>query len=284
MSESLASAGVPNADNGIITCTPFEFEILKLGREQLTSGPHGGNFTPGYVRKETGKGYNAINSALSILTKYGLLERGSHTTLRDGRNVEISLYKVTERGIEALDKIGAGSIRIEDRAPTAKAMTPTHRERGSDRDDAAASIRRLEGNVSSILSALNELHAKVDRLSAGRSVATGGAPPKRARHSDASAHNLMVMESLKELSGNSRHALAKDVARRYAELCTAKGLKAGSDAYFKKVIVALEGQSLVKKKHVGCRSLGIHGHGSRLMLELTQEGFEFLAKNGADMG
>jgi len=275
--ESPARTPSPDA---IASCTPFEFEILKIAQDQLNKGPHGGNFTPGFVRKETGKGYNAINAALSSLTRGGFLERGSHVTQRDGQEMEISLYKITDKGVDRLMRINSGLVKIEERFPAPRAE-PSKRDRAD--DETYAAIKKLEADVASIIAALNALHVKIDRMG-GAQGQTARAPsregaPRRARRSDQQSHNNIVLSSLKELAGTSRHALAQDVERRYSEICGLNGMKAGSGAYFKKILTTLDNQGLLKRKYVGCKSLGIHGHGSRLMLEITEKGDEHISKS-----
>ncbi|MFH0815683.1 MAG: hypothetical protein V1934_02550 [Methanobacteriota archaeon] len=257
----------------LTSCAPFEFEILKLAKSQLTDGLHGGTFTPGYVRKETGKGYNAINATLAALTRFGLLERSSHASRKDDRPVEISLYKLTDAGAEALSKLESGSLKIEERAPA-------HPQRKNDRmpsdGEVAIIIKKLESDVAAIMKALDSLHVKIDGMQGAGAPQRPG--PKRARKSDSDIHARTVLDSLRELAGNSRHALAQDVERMYGQKVEEGGLKAGSGVYFKKLIVGMEEKDLLKRKYVGCRSLGIRGHGSRLLLEITTEGLDYLAK------
>jgi hypothetical protein len=260
---------------GVTSCTHFEFEILKLARAQLDVGHHGGTFAPGYVRKETGKGYNAINATLASLTMSGLLERGSHTSQKDGRPVEISLYKITDAGVGVLDMVAAGEMRLEDR-PTPQTAKKVERPREPAGQDISANIKRLENDVSAILRALDAIHLKIDVFQTD--TRRQKVPPKRARKGDADLHEKIVLETLNGLAGSSRHALSQDVERAYGKSAEEDGLKAGSGVYFKKVVASLEKQSLVKRKYVGCRSLGIRGHGSRLVLEITPEGQERLAQ------
>jgi hypothetical protein len=262
------------------SCTPFEHEVLKLAKSQLTGGLHGGTFTPGYVRKETGKGYNSINSTLASLTKFGLLERGTHTSHRDGQPIEISLYKLTDAGLTILTRIDAGEMKIEER-PDSPVPRRAERQRDAPDGDVSDAIRKLEGDIAAILKALESLHEKMDKLhGAGAPRTAVGDPPKRARKSDSDAHAKAVLESLNELAGGSRHALAQDVERMYGKKVGDSGMKAGSGVYFKKLISGLESDSLLKRKYVGCRSLGIRGHGSRLVLEITPEGLERIARLG----
>jgi hypothetical protein len=273
MTDSKVSSGQSLDAERLTSCAPFEFEILKLAKSQLTGGLHGGTFTPGYVRKETGKGYNSINATLATLTKFGLLDRTSHASHKDGQPVEISLYKLTETGIETLSKLESGKLKVEERAPS---QPQKKNERDSPDGDVSVIIKKLENDVAAILKALDSLHGKIDSLHG-----TGSAPrpgPKRARKSDSDAHAKTVLDSLKELAGNSRHALAQDVERMYGKKIEEVGLKAGSGVYFKKLIVGMEEKELLKRKYVGCRSLGIRGHGSRLVLEITPEGLDYLAR------
>jgi len=273
MTDNKESSGQSLDDERLTSCAPFEFEILKLARSQLTGGLHGGTFTPGYVRKETGKGYNSINATLATLTKFGLLDRTSHASQRDGQPVEISLYKLTETGIETLSKLESGKLKVEERAP---GLPQRKNDRASPDADVYASIKKLENDVASILKALDSLHIKIDSLQGPSAAPRPG--PKRARKSDSDFHAKTVLGALKELAGNSRHALAQDVERMYGKKVEESGLKAGSGVYFKKLIVGMEEKALLKRKYVGCRSLGIHGHGSRLMLEITPEGLDYLAR------
>jgi hypothetical protein len=276
MSMSKETPGQSLDGEPLASCTPFEHEILKLAKAQLTGGIHGGTFTPGYVRKETGKGYNSINSTLASLTKFGLLERGTHTSHRDGQPVEISLYKLTEAGAAALSRIESGQLKVEERLD---AQPPRRGERARDGldGDAASSIKKLESDIAAIMKALDSLHEKMDRLQ-GTAPAQPRSSPKRARKSDSDFHSKAVLASLKELAGSSRHALAQDVERMYGKKVEEQGMKPGSGVYFKKIISGMESDSLLKRKYVGCRSLGIRGHGSRLVLEITPEGLERVAK------
>jgi len=277
MSLSKEKIGQPLDGETMTSCTPFEHDVLKMAKSQLSGGIHGGTFTPGYVRKETGKGYNSINATLAALTKFGLLERGSHTSHREGQPVEISLYKLTDFGLTILTRIDAGEMKIGERLDV-PSLKKVERQRDASDGDAASAIKKLEEDVTAILRALESLHEKIDRLSGTNAPKPSSGTPKRARKSDSGIHSKAVLSALKELAGSSRHALAQDVERMYGKIVEAAGMKSGSGVYFKKIITGLEAESLLKRKYVGCRSLGIRGHGSRLMLEITPEGLERIAK------
>jgi hypothetical protein len=268
---------VSNDSEPLASCTPFEFEILKLAKTQLTSSPHGGTFTPGYVRKETSKGYNAINATLASLTRYGLLERGSHISQRDGKDVEISLYKLTGAGEDALKRLEAGSLKVEERATAPAAKRADRLREAGGEPDLSETIKKLEEDVAAILKALDSLHSKIEGLGAA-GVGQPRSEPKRARRSDVDSHTKIILEALRDLAGNSHHALSQDVERMYGKNAGDSGLKAGSGIYFKNIIVDLEKDGHLKRKYVGCRALGIRGHGSRLVLEITPKGLEHLEK------
>ncbi|MBI5000655.1 MAG: hypothetical protein HZB92_03890 [Euryarchaeota archaeon] len=275
--------------------SPFEAEVLKIAQEQLTNGTHGGNFTPGFVRRETGKGYNSINGALGSLAAVGLLERGKHVAQRDGQPVEVALYKITNRGVDALEKIRAGAIKVEER-PQPVVRHANHRTEAPPllRDDVgSAAIPRLESHIKTLSMNLDSLNSKVDRLLillAGSQRATPGvvvqrrAPGiergSREKVREATRHKLLMLYALRHLTGNGRPVMAIELQTMYEELCQRRKMECRSASQFRNILARLEESQYINQRSVGCKALGIkNGHGSRLILELTPQGAEFLGRN-----
>ncbi|MEW5936684.1 MAG: hypothetical protein AB1665_02560 [Candidatus Thermoplasmatota archaeon] len=264
-------SGSTNVESiGIIE--PLESDILRIGERQLVEGPHQGKFTPGYVRRETGKGYNVINEALGYLTDYGLLERDKHLTHKSGEAREIAIYKLTGPGLGVLENVEAGKVRIERRPQPAAGREGV----------GARPASRLDAQLSSIAEQLSQLDAKLDHVLARLSGARPSPPAKRVRGSlrnEALLHRLLLLDTVRHLSKGSRNVIASDVEEMYGQICAARDATPRSDSQVRNVLRRLEKEGYLTTKRVGCRSLGMRGHGSRLLVELTQTGSEYLMKN-----
>lgn len=251
---------------------PLESDILRIGERQLVEGPHQGKFTPGYIRRETGSVYNTINDALGYLTNHGLLERDRHLTHRMGKSVEIATYKITGPGLGVLEKVEAGKVRVG-RRPV------------PDKSEAVSQVRpasRLEAQLSLIAEHLSQLDTKLDsvlsRLGETRAVPAPRKVRGRSRN-DALLHRLLLLDTVRHLSKGSMNVIASDVEEMYGQICAAKGTEPRSNSQVRNILKRLAKEGYLSTKRVGCRSLGIRGHGARLIVELSQPGLEFLMKN-----
>ncbi len=303
------------AFSAIETVTQLESKIISLARYQYNSGDRGGTFTPGFVRKETGQGYDAINFALSSLVGSGLMEKNRTTGFRQGAPADIDIYRITERGLQAFERIEKGLIRIEDRQMPGNYQGGRPNERGNQPGagrgqghslELHQSVKRLETTLGEISAKLAELHDKLDRklgmapakpTSQPTEASEPIAPPKAAEKNEATQpkarkgkkpssslvqRNVFILESVKELSKDRKFLLANDVKERYVQKCKAKGVAPKGAEQFTVFLNRFKADGLLSVKKMGCKSIGIEGRASRLVIEMTPEGEEYLAKNGKD--
>ncbi len=301
------------AFNAIETVTQLESKIISLARYQYNSGDRGGTFTPGFVRKETGQGYDAINFALSSLVGFGLLEKNRTTTYRQGAPADIDIYRITEKGLQAFERIEKGLIRIEDRQLPGNYHGGRPNERGNQpgagrgqghSPELHLSVKRLEATLGEISAKLAELHGKLDRMlgivptkpsvEPAQAIATNPpeppkaekeppAPPKarkaRAPSSNMVLRRLALIEAVKDLSKERKVILAEDLKDHYIKKCKEKGIVPKGAEQFSVFLNGFKANRLLSLNRVGCKAIGIEGRGSRLVVAMTPEGEEYLAGN-----
>jgi DNA-binding PadR family transcriptional regulator len=299
----------------IETVTQLESKIIGLARHQYNCGDRGGTFTPGFVRKETGQGYDAINFAFSSLVGSGFLEKNRTTTYRQGAPADIDIYRITERGLQAFERIEKGLIRIEDRQLPGNYQGGRPNERGNQpgagrgqghSPELHQSVKRLEATLGEISAKLAELHDKLDRklgmistkpasqqaavpvpveASKADEKITNVQPKARKGKKPSSSlvqRNVFILESVKELSKDRKFLLANDVKERYVQKCKAKGVAPKGAEQFTVFLNRFKADGLLSVKKMGCKAIGIEGRASRLVIEMTPEGEEYLVKNGKD--
>jgi DNA-binding PadR family transcriptional regulator len=291
------------------TISFMESKIIYLAKSQYDHGIHGGTFTPGYVRKETGYEYRAIDPALDSLVIHKLLERSRTTTFRNGASVDIDLFRITEKGIQAFEKLKAGTIRVERelqrdvRRPNQRSDKP---EGGQGHSlELHQSVKRLEATVGEVSAKLGKLHEKLDgmleaaptKLSGEhrQAIATNPAEPSntekerpsqpkdrksRAPSSGMVLRRLALIEAVKELSKERKFILAEDLKSHYINKCKEKGIAPKGAEQFTVFLNGFKANRLISLKRTGCKAIGIEGRGSRLVVEMTPEGEEYLARNG----
>ncbi len=286
--------------------TLMESKILRLGMKQHDKGYAGGSITPGLVRKETEYSYRAINMALESLINQELMEKSLRSTFRDGSLVELDVYKITYKGIETVEKLDAGTITVTGTEPEPE-RTQRHeyndhsktwgRPRADDRPRHSepqrfygpqeSHTRELTEAVNTLHSAMKllsedmrKLHTKVDQLMTRNVPQT----PATARKSTARAndHTLLVLGSVKALAPVRDFVIAEEVRGTYFRECEKLGLKPKGQSQFTAYLKRLESKGLLGLKRMGCRNLGIKGHGSRVVVTLSKEGSEYLAQHVAD--
>ena len=157
------------------TISFMESKIIHIAKGQYDRGIHGGTFTPGYVRKETGYEYGAIDPALDSLVTHKLLERSKSTTFRNGASVEIDLFRITEKGLQTFEKLKAGVIRVERELLARPSERHSHvkfvsMERREPSPDLAQSVKCVEAALTTIRERVAELHLKVDRMLTGTAI------------------------------------------------------------------------------------------------------------------
>jgi DNA-binding PadR family transcriptional regulator len=285
----------------------MESKIIQLAKGQYDHGIHGGTFTPGYVRKETGYEYRAIDPALDLLVTHNLLEMSRTTTFRNGASVEIDLFRITEKGLQTFEKLKAGIIRVE-REPSARPFEskPQGKSESKERRDQspglAQSVKGMEVSLTTIRERVAELHVKVDRMLTGtaqqptdklqgvqeRFEDSQEKPPrstgKRLPSPEKQRHHVLAVEALRELLKTGKGVLSSDIERMYGHRCKELGLQPKPHQLFALLLKRMAANGHVSLKLTGCRELGIKGHGSRIVVDLTPEGEEFLAKNGNPEG
>ena len=298
------------AFSAVETVSQLESRIISLARYQYNRGDRGGTFTPGFVRKETGQGYDAINFALSSLVGSGLLEKDRATTFRDGATVDIDIYRITEMGLQAFERIEAGRIKVEVGQPP-RDFQEKHTYKGSFKKKSTQehryspelhqSLKKLEVTLGAVSVNLAELHVKLDRMlvpvnSAPQKAAAlkpaeepkvgeneAVAQPKARKLKKPSSsfvqRNVLLIEAVRDLSKERKFLLAEDVKERYIQKCNQKGVAPKGAEQFSVLLNRFKADRLLSVKKMGCKAIGIEGRGSRLVIEMTPEGEEYLAKN-----
>jgi DNA-binding PadR family transcriptional regulator len=312
------------------TISFIESKVIHIAKAQYDHGIHGGTFTPGYVRKETGYEYRAIDPALDSLVTHNLLEKSRTETFRNGAPVEIFLFRITEKGLQTYTKLKAGIINVE-REPSARPFEshPSRDSHGSERGNQRGgqthssehhlSLKRLEASLGEASAKLSKLHDKLDGMlgtipakpAPQQAIASEPAealkagegpkvtkPPKademphkssrstgkRATSPEKLRHQVLVVEALRELQKTGKGVLSSDIERMYGQRCKELGLRPKSHQQFALLLKRMAANGHLSLKLTGCRELGIKGHGSRLVVDLTTDGEEFLAKNGNPEG
>jgi hypothetical protein len=271
-----------------------ESKILCLAKGQYDHGIHGGTFTPGYVRKETGYGYDIINDALEFLVGKKYLEVSKTTTFRQGTPVEIELFRITEKGLQTIERMKSGAVRVgvhEVDRTRSESADPTVRTRPQDGHDphsrTVQSARNIEATLAKALERTIELHQKVDRFVAGPPMIVVPDTKKSGHHpaeTNASRkrtlpHQVLVAGAIKELTGTMKLVLSRDIEVLYLKRCKEVGLPPKNRQTLGLLLKSMSAMGLATLKLTGCRELGIHGHGSRLVVALTPKGDEFLKEN-----
>jgi hypothetical protein len=302
------------AFNAVETVSQLESKIVSLARHQYNSGDRGGTFTPGFVRKETGQGYDAINFALSSLVGSGLLEKSRTTGFRQGAPIEIELYRITERGLQAFERIEKGIIKVEDRQLPSNYHGSQPNERGVQHGvrgpghspELHQSVKRLEATLGEVTAKLGNLHDKLDGMlgiattkpspEPARATATNPPEPSKiekeppaptkARKARAPSSNMVLrrlalIEAVKDLSKEGKVLLAEDLKDHYIKKCKEKGIAPKGAEQFSVFLNGFKANRLLSLKRMGCKAIGIEGRGSRLVVGMTPEGEEYLANKCA---
>ncbi|MBA3046325.1 MAG: hypothetical protein KKH41_08855 [Candidatus Thermoplasmatota archaeon] len=290
--------------------TTMESKILELGKKQHDKGYRGGVFTPGSVRSETEYSYRAINVALEALIEKGLVEKTVTSAIRDGAVVELDVYKITNEGMDCLEKVTSGSVKVYGREPSRERMpkpeprqyskpwedrspAPRSRDVSFPNPEIARSIRALEIAVLAINENLKALQGRVNRMSETKpepvkisesekppetAKPTAPAKPKISRSaiSQSTHHRLLILESVNELDQQQDNVLADDLKERYIAKCSENGFSPKGMSQFTPFLKRLEGEGIISLKRVGCKNLGIKGQGSRVVVKPTPQGQEFL--------
>ncbi len=288
----------------------MESKILELGKKQHEKGYQGGSFTPGFIRKETEYGYRAINVALESLIALELVEKTVTNTFRNGTLVELDVYKITEDGIQMLEKVKAGEIPVTGKEPPKQAPLvseprtyskpwdspkpreapkPRYESRPVPNYDMEHSIKSLEITVRAMAEEIRVLKSRMEAMSAKvhapapspavhQPQVAAPVPKKKAKSMDSGAmvHRVMLLKAVIELSSKQHNVLADDVKEKYFADCEAKGIKPKGTSQFTPFLKRLEVEGLLSLKRVGCKNLGIKGQGSRVVVKATQEGLELL--------
>ena len=216
------------------------------------------------------------------------------STFRDGVSVKIDLFRITEKGLQAIEGINSGAVRVRERwhggAKTERSADggkPTYGDAQAGISSAAQSARNIEAALGKAMEMTLGLHAKVDRLiaaSAENSVrgspegANSRAGDKNPRNG-ALPHQALAAEALRELLESKKAVLAGEIEESYGRLCAERGLAPKNHQTFGLLLKRMASQGLVSLKLTGCKELGIKGHGSRLVVALTEKGEGFLREN-----
>jgi hypothetical protein len=297
------------ATNNVERLTFMESKILGLSKTQYDKGYSGGTFTPGLVRKETGYGYRAINMALESLISYGLLEKTVASTFREGAPVDLDVYRITDKGMQAIEKIKSGAIKIDGSDPVIvppssyehradsrpeERRTPEYRFRPEERREPAQnyglalSVKSLEAMMKAITEDIKALHGKADKMLADMltkpEIQVPAPQPKqrepRVLSSDALIRRVLVLGAVNDLRKGRKVVLAEDLKAMYFKKCSERGFSLKGVNPFTAFLKRVQAERLLSLKRVGCRNLGIKGHGSRVVVEMTPEGEALLAKHG----
>ncbi len=298
--------------------TLMESKILRLGKKQHEKGFAGGTITPGFIRKETEYSYRAINMALESLIARELIEKSMRSTFRDGALIELDVYKITYQGIETMDKLDAGEITVTGTEPEAERAQryeprsqskpwerprndgPGYQEaRGYDRPrppedrrfdrprepanrELSEAVNIMHATIKSLSEELKALHEKVDRLMSHNAQPAAPTPAKAVKGAaKANDHTTLVLGSVDALSHVRDFVIADEVRETYFRECERRGLKAKGQSQFTAYLKRLESKGLLELKRMGCRNLGIKGHGSRVVVKLSAEGRDYLARQSS---
>jgi hypothetical protein len=288
--------------------TVMESKILRLGMKQHEKGYAGGTITPGFVRKETEYSYRAINMALESLINQELMEKSLRSTFRDGSLVELDVYKITYRGIETIEQLDAGTITVTGTEPEpertprreydnhSKPWDRPRQEYRPRQPETQRAYRPQEPHTRELIEAMNALHsamkllsedvkglhAKVDRLMAHGATQAPAKATARKGVAKANDHTILVLGSVNALAPVRDFVIADEVRSTYFRECERLGLKPKGQSQFTAYLKRLESKGLLELRRMGCRNLGIKGHGSRVVVTLSKEGSEYLAQHSAD--
>jgi DNA-binding PadR family transcriptional regulator len=285
------------ATNNVERITFMELKILGISKAQYDKGYSGGTFTPGLVRKETSYSYLAINTALESLIGHGLIEKTVMNTFREGMPVDLDAYSITDKGLQAIEKIKSGAIKIDSSDPgfappsdreSRTGFRPEERREPAQNNELAQSIKNLEATMRAITEDIKSLHGKADKMlahvSAKPETQMPAPQPKqrkpRVLSADALIHRVLVLDAVNELRKDWEVVLAKDVKAMYFKKCKERKLSPKVPTQFTTFLKRFQAEHLLSLKRIGCRNLGIKGHGSRVVVEMSQEGEELLAKHG----
>lgn len=294
------------AINNVERLTLMEAKILVLSKSQYDKGYSEGSFTPGFIRKETEYGYRAINMALKSLIDHGLVEKNVTSTFREGAPVELDVYIITERGLQAIEKMKSGAIKVNGGEPAGSSRSnqprdsyrpeerreprfrPEERREPTHNHELAQSIKNLEAAMEAITADIKDLHGKVDMMlahtPAKSEVKIPAAQTKqrkpRTLSPNALIHRVLVLDVVNELRNDRDNVLAEDVKAMYFKKCKERKLSPKGPTQFTTFLKRVQHEQFLSLKKVGCRNLGIKGRGSRLVVEFTREGEELLAKHG----
>jgi DNA-binding PadR family transcriptional regulator len=260
------------------------------------------------VRKETGYGYRTINMTLESLISYGLLEKTVASTFREGVPADLDVYRITDKGMQAIEKIKSGAIKIDGSGPVIvppssyehmagsrpeERHTPEYRFRSEERREPtqsyglAQSVKNLEAAMKVITEDIKALHGKADKMLvdmlAKPEIQMPPEQPKarkaRALSSDALIRRVLVLDAVNTLRKDQDTVLAEDVKAMYFKKCSEGGFSPKGAIPFTTFLKRFQAEHLLSLKRVGCKNLGIKGHGSRVVVEMTPEGEELLAKH-----
>jgi DNA-binding PadR family transcriptional regulator len=266
----------------IDTISLADSKIIMLAKGQYDYGYRGGTFTPGYVRKETGFGYNIIDSSLDRLVEKGYLEKSRTTVYRQGEQTEIDLFRITEKGLQTIERIRSGLVRVADVRREADGAARPQGLRKAHPASVTAGVAGIQASLAVALRRTAELHGKVDKMLADRAVRRGAEPAKpvpsgpshRSLRADTVQHQRVYLESLGELLAAKKIVIAGEVTELYSSRCATAGIapKVGQQMVF--LLKGMVARGLVAARTVGCRELGIKGHGSRTVLTMTEAGMK----------
>jgi hypothetical protein len=301
------------ATNNVERITFMELKILGISKAQYDKGYSGGSFTPGLVRKETSYSYLAINTALESLIGHGLIEKTVMNTFREGMPVDLDAYSITDKGLQAIEKIKSGAIKIdstdpgfappsghehrtgfrpEERRMPEYRFRPEERREPAQNNELAQSVKNLEAAMKAITEDIKGLHGKVDKMLAQVSEKPelhipAFQPPEqpkarkpRTLGSDALIRRVLVLVAVNELRKGREVVLAEDVKAMYFKKCNERGFSPKGANPFTAFLKRIQAEHLLSLKRVGCKGLGIKAHGSRVVVEMTKEGEALLAKHG----
>ena len=296
------------ADSDAPRMTLMESKILRLGMKQHEKGFGGGAITPGFIRKETEYSYRAINMALESLIGHEFMEKLPRSTFRNGELVKLDVYKITYKGIEAFERLEAGKIEVSGQEPEPQPRFESqsqskpwdrHRDEGPRRDwqrpagyqeaqsrEFADAVKAMHVTMKLLQEEIKALHAKVDSLAAhhrtqAQPQAQTTAQPAEAVKLKSGDHAALVLGSVKSLAPVRDYVIADEVRETYFAECQRLGIKPKGMSQFTPYLKRLESKGLLELKRMGCRNLGIKGHGSRVVVSLSAQGAEYLARYGS---
>ena len=273
----------------ITRLTLMESKILGLGKIQFEKGYSGGAITPGLVRKETEYSYRAINMAMDTLIGQDLMEKIVRSTFRNGSLVELDVYRITVKGLEVMEKVQAGAIRVtgtDEPAPRPFRPSPQpsrHWDRPPDRNEQyrapahemADTVRNLQAAMKTLSDDIRSLHDKIDRMMKQPVAPTVPGTAKAPKKTD---HTFLVLKAVSALASVRSNVLAEEVREVYFTECGRLGLKPKGQTQFTAYLKRLQEKGLLELRRTGCRNLGIKGHGSRVCVQMSTGGKEYLAR------